>query len=97
MFTDTINCDEAKRLINEENGILVDVRSPMEFAQGALPDALNVPLQSIQSAQETLERDRPLILYCVSGARTKMAKNYLESVGFENIHDVGSFRNYMSC
>ena len=97
MFSQNIGCEDAKQLLSEENGQLVDVRTPMEYAQGGLPEAVNVPLQSIQSANELLDRERPIILYCVSGARTRMAKSYLESMGFENVHDLGSFRNFMSC
>ncbi|MBT3198098.1 MAG: rhodanese-like domain-containing protein [Gammaproteobacteria bacterium] len=97
MFSQNIGCEDAKQLLSEENGQLVDVRTPMEYAQGCLPEAVNVPLQSIQSANELLDRERPIILYCVSGARTRMAKSYLESMGFENVHDLGSFRNFMSC
>lgn len=97
MFAQNISCEDAHKLLNEENGQLVDVRTPMEYSQGCLPEAINVPLQSIQSAADLLDRERPVILYCVSGARTRMAKSYLESMGFNNVHDLGSFRNYMSC
>ncbi len=97
MFAQNISCEDAKQLIKDASGQLVDVRSPMEFAQGALPDAINVPLQSIQVAQDLLNKELPIILYCVTGARTRMAKTYLESMGFENVHDLGSFRNYISC
>ncbi|HIJ21818.1 MAG: rhodanese-like domain-containing protein [Gammaproteobacteria bacterium] len=97
MFSQNISCENAKQLLNEEQGQLVDVRTPMEYAQGALPNAINVPLQAIQSATELLDQERPIILYCVSGARTRMAKSYLESMGFEDVHDLGSFRNFLSC
>ncbi len=92
-----ISCEEAHRLLKEEEGQLVDVRSPMEFAQGSLPNAINVPLQSIQSAASVLDRERPIVLYCVTGTRTRMAKSYLESMGFDQVHDLGSFRNFMNC
>ncbi len=97
MFSQNISCEDAQRMIKDEDGQLVDVRSPMEYAQGCLPDAVNVPLQSIQVAEDMLDKERPIVLYCVTGARTRMAKTYLESMGFDNVHDLGSFRNYMSC
>ncbi len=97
MFSMNISCEDAHRLLKEEDGQLVDVRTPMEYAQGCLPNAVNVPLQSIQSAVDILDRERPIILYCVTGTRTRMAKGYLESMGFDDVHDLGSFRNYMSC
>lgn len=97
MFAQNISCEDAQQLLKEQDGQLVDVRTPMEYAQGCLPDAINVPLQSIQTAADILDKERPIILYCVSGARTRMAKSYLESMGFDQVHDLGSFRNYMSC
>jgi phage shock protein E len=96
MFSQNISCEDAQQLLKESNGQLVDVRTPMEYAQGCLPEAVNVPLQSIQTAADVLDKQRPVILYCVSGARTRMAKSYLESMGFEDVHDLGSFRNYMN-
>jgi len=97
MFPQNISCEDAQRLLKEENGQLVDVRSPMEYAQGSLPNAVNVPLQTIHVANDLLEKRRPIILYCVTGTRTRMAKTYLDAMGFENEHDLGSFRNYMRC
>jgi phage shock protein E len=97
MFSQNISCEDAQQLLKESNGQLVDVRTPMEYAQGCLPEAVNVPLQSIQTAADVLDKQRPVILYGVSGARTRMAKSYLESMGFEDVHDLGSFRNYMNC
>lgn len=73
---------------------LVDVRSSAEFARGALPNAINLPLQAIMSADRVINRDKAIILYCVTGARSSTAKNYLTQMGFENVYDLGSFRNY---
>ncbi len=97
MLFDNVSCEEAKRLLEEEEAQLVDVRTPQEFAQGALPNAISVPLQTIQSAEESLDKSKPIILYCVTGTRTRMAKRYLEMMGFDQVHDLGSFRNYLTC
>lgn len=90
----TISGDVAKKMISEDNAQLVDVRSPMEFMQGALPDAVNIPVQSIQSATQHLDPELPVILYCRSGARTRTAKMALENFGFNKVHDLGSYQNY---
>jgi len=97
MFSENISCEDAKDLLANHQGQLVDVRSQAEYAQGALPDAINVPLQAIQSASEALDKAKPVILYCVSGTRTRMAKMQLDTLGFEHVHDLGSFKNYLSC
>jgi phage shock protein E len=97
MYPDNISCEDAKRLLAEEAGQLVDVRTEAEFMQGALPEAINVPLQKIFTAEQILDKSKPVILYCVTGTRTRMAKSQLELVGFRNVHDLGSFRNFLSC
>lgn len=73
---------------------LVDVRSSAEFSQGALPNAINLPLQSIVDAENFLDKNKVIILYCVTGARSSTAKNYLTEMGFKDVKDLGSFKNY---
>lgn len=92
MFNAFTGNDACKLLA--EGAQLVDVRSSAEFARGALPDAINLPLQAIMSADRVIDKDKPIILYCVTGARSSTAKNYLVQMGFEKVHDLGSFRNY---
>ena len=48
--------------------ILIDVREDVEFASGHIPDAVNVPLSIIESAD--LPKDQPLFLYCFRGIGT---------------------------
>ena len=97
MFSETIDCETAKDLINNQQAQLVDVRSKLEFAQGALPNAINVPLQTLIDDSEVLDKTKPVVLYCVTGTRTKMAKLQLDTLGFEQVYDLGSFRNYLQC
>jgi phage shock protein E len=92
MFNSFTGNDACKLLT--EGAQLVDVRSSAEFSRGALPNAINLPLQSIMSAKNVLDIDKAVILYCVTGARSSTAKNYLVQMGFEQVHDLGSFRNY---
>ncbi len=80
--------------ILKNGGKLVDVRSVEEYDRGCLPNAINLPLQSIMTADNMFSKDEYLVLYCVSGARTASAKRYLEQMGYKNIYDLGSFKNY---
>ena len=92
MFNSFSGEDACKLLANGAQ--LVDVRSDSEFAQGALPNAVNLPLQSIMNAKSVLDADKAIVLYCVTGARSSTAKNYLVQMGFNDVNDLGSFRNY---
>ena len=91
-----ISCTKARELLNQ-GAQLVDVRSQMEFQRGALPGAVNVPLEVINGAHQHLDSDRPVILYCVTGRRSGHAKMLLQSMGYESVHNLGSFRNFHSC
>jgi NADPH-dependent 2,4-dienoyl-CoA reductase/sulfur reductase-like enzyme/rhodanese-related sulfurtransferase len=61
---------------------LVDVREADEFAAGAVPGAVNVPLSRLRDAIDELPRDRELWLYCLSGKRSYDAARALDQLGF---------------
>ncbi|SHE21089.1 Phage shock protein E [Bathymodiolus brooksi thiotrophic gill symbiont] len=92
MFNSFSGNDACKLLA--DGAQLVDVRSSNEFSQGALPNAINLPLQSIMNAKNILDENKAIILYCVTGMRSSTAKNYLVKMGFNNVNDLGSFKNY---
>jgi phage shock protein E len=90
-MTYEIKCDELRRMV-ERDGVLIDVRSNYEFSQGALKHAVNVPIESIPYYAEQMDRNKPVMLYCLSGARADMVKRFLESIGFDNVHNLGGIR-----
>jgi len=73
---------------------LVDVREPEEFAEGHLPGAVNIPrgllefevdghpAVNYQTAEALSHRERPVILYCLSGGRSALAAEALKRLGF---------------
>ena len=91
-----IECPKAREMV--ANGAqLVDVRSPQEYGMGAIPGSLNVPLQAIESAEQHLDKSKPVIVFCGSGMRSEQAKGVLAQLGFGSVHNLGSINNYMSC
>lgn len=85
----------AARAALARGGRLVDVRSPGEFAAHHAPGAINVPVGDITAGRTKAvgPKDKPVILYCASGARSAMAAGALRRSGYTEIHDVGPFRN----
>lgn len=69
---------------NQENWALVDVRSPGEFAAGHVPGSINVPLDRLEQELAVLfpDKDKPLLVYCLSGARSGMAVQWLQQIGY---------------
>ncbi|MBC7172924.1 MAG: rhodanese-like domain-containing protein [Polyangiaceae bacterium] len=80
---------DARRLV-DEGALLLDVRTREEFAAGHLPGAINVPVQELSARiGEVGPKDRPIVVYCRSGARSGSAARMLGGAGFSVIHDLG--------
>jgi rhodanese-related sulfurtransferase len=95
-MTPFISGTEARKLVEEHNATLVDVRNPHEFAAGAIPGAINMPLHVFPLRHAELDMSKPIVVYCLSGARSAQAHNFLRTAGFENVSNVGNPQNYMN-
>jgi rhodanese-related sulfurtransferase len=71
------------RLSKGEELLLLDVRTPSEVAQGALPNALHIPMAVIPVRSNELPKDREIVVYCRSGARSYHTCQFLAQQGFE--------------
>lgn len=90
------SCDQVRQLL-DGGAQLLDVRTPMEFMQGALPGAVNIPVQALGSALDILDPGRPVLVYCRSGQRSAYGKMWLQSMGFGEVHDLGAGGFYVDC
>lgn len=78
--------------------VIIDVRSPQEFAAGHLEGAINIPYDQIQQrigSIEGLEKTSELLLYCQSGARSAVACSLLGQLGFKRAVNGGSLRTLL--
>ena len=91
-----ISCEHLQEFL-EKGAQLIDVRSTMEFSQGAINGAVNLPINSIQQSIDEIDKTKPVLLYCRSGARSGMVKNFLESLGFQDVYNIGSYSRYAFC
>lgn len=69
--------------------ILVDVRTPEEFRGGAIPTAVNIPVDQITDKPPTQDKGALIIVYCRSGSRSAMAASMLKRSGYTNVVDFG--------
>jgi rhodanese-related sulfurtransferase len=67
---------------------LIDVRSPAEVAQGAIPGALNIPLHLLPMRVQDIPGDKETIIYCRSGARSAQACAFLTAQGKSNVFNL---------
>lgn len=72
---------------NSNNVVIVDVRTPEEFQQGHVPNAINVPLSNIIDNPDilTFSKEKPIVLYCRSGYRAGKAAEALQKYGYTNL------------
>ena len=92
-----ISIDEAQRIMREQTGyIILDVRRPDEFAEKHIPDAINVALESIGTAEipELPDKDQLILVYCRSGRRSKEASQKLVELGYTNIVEFGGILDW---
>lgn len=81
---------EARALV-ASGALLLDVRTPAEFAKDGVPAAKNVPYDEIEArAGELQPKDRPVVVYCRSGNRSAIAARSLQRLGFTRVHDLGA-------
>lgn len=78
--------------------IIVDVRTPQEFRSGAVPNAVNIPLDELMQRYEELgnNADREIIVYCASGARSAYAQRMLMQIGYSNVKNGGGLHSMMA-
>jgi len=77
----------------KRGAIIVDVRSAAEYERGHLSQAYNMPVEEVGVLlpQKVRDRDRPILVHCQSGIRSKKAKDRLTGIGYTNVHDMGSY------
>ena len=84
------NAAEAIRLLNRENGVVVDVCEPKEFSAGHVPNAINLPLSSLKDRLRDLEKhkNKPIIVSCRSGNRSLKGAVILRKHGFATVYNL---------
>ena len=89
--------DEAQKMMESETGyLIVDVRTPQEYAEGHIPHAINVPLDTIGTnpPAELPDKAQMIFVYCRSGARSMTASNKLAQMGYTNIVEMGGIKDW---
>lgn len=73
----------------QDNHILIDVRTPGEFAQGHIPGARNVPLDELSAqALADIAQEQTVIVSCRSGSRSNIGAKKLIAAGYTNVHNL---------
>lgn len=94
----TEEAETAEEVQDVTSAIVVDVRTPEEFRSGAVPNAINIPLDELMMRYEELgsNADRDITVYCASGARSAYAQRMLAQMGYNNVKNGGGLHSMMA-
>ena len=73
--------------------MVLDVRTPEEFAEGHIANAVNIPFEQVaeEFAKRGIAKDAPVVLYCHSGRRSSIATKALVAAGYTQTYDGGGY------
>ncbi len=79
----------------EQGAMIVDVRTPEEFAEGHLANAINIPFEQIaeEFTKRNIDKDQSVVLYCRSGRRSGIAQESLIKLGYSNTYNGGGYQS----
>lgn len=82
--------DFDKKLKESKEAYLIDVRTPGEYAQGHLANALSIDIykDDFRSRVSKLDKTKPVFVYCKAGSRSSSAVDIMEDLGFKEIYDL---------
>ncbi|MCH4551396.1 rhodanese-like domain-containing protein [Aestuariibaculum lutulentum] len=81
----------AEQLANDDNAVVLDVRTDGEVAEGVIPNAIHIDIfkgQGFIYALEELDKSKNYYVYCRSGNRSGQACSIMEQLGFENAYNL---------
>jgi molybdopterin/thiamine biosynthesis adenylyltransferase/rhodanese-related sulfurtransferase len=82
-----IDTAEAQQKIESGGVLVLDVREPDEYEQGALPAVLHIPRGHLEAQIEgrATDREQPIVVYCAGGVRSAFAARTLQELGYTNV------------
>jgi rhodanese-related sulfurtransferase/rubrerythrin len=96
----SIDSNQARDYLKEKSAdevTILDVRQPNEYASGHIPGARSIPLPELTDQMQQIDPGKPIVVYCASGGRGRMAAQLLSGQGFSDIINVaGGFNLWTS-
>ena len=92
-----VTAEEAIALMEKESGyIILDVRTAQEYSEKHIPDAVNIPNESIgaEDLPALPDKNQLILVYCRSGNRSKQASEKLAALGYTNIVEFGGINSW---
>ena len=91
-----ISQEEARKRMEEEDCVILDVRTEEEFNEGHIPDAVCLPAETIgsEAPAQLPDKDQVILIYCRTGIRAAGAAEQLAKLGYTNVYEFGGIVNW---
>lgn len=76
--------------------LLIDVRTPEEFASGHIQNAVNISVETLQARLDEVPRGTPVVVYCRTGNRSASAAQILIEGGYQPVYDLGGIQDWVA-
>ena len=92
-----VSMDDIVKIMEENKDyVIVDVRTPDEYKEGHIPNAINIPNETINETvyNKLKDKDQLILIYCRSGSRSRQAAYKMQKLGYTNLVDFGGIINW---
>jgi thiosulfate sulfurtransferase len=90
-----VDVQQAKKLVDQGNITIVDIRDPDSFEQGHIAHALSVNDRNIEEFISSTDKRKPILCYCYMGFSSQGACQYFKGQGFEKVYSMkGGFTEW---
>jgi phage shock protein E len=89
-----ISVNEFKEMVEKKPGVIIDVRTRVEYEQGHLTksdELIDFMSPDFRNKVSELDKDKTYYLYCRSGNRSGQAARIMKGMGFEQVYNIGGF------
>lgn len=89
-ISENVTVEEFSKLMNEHEGIILDVRTPEEFANGSIPEAVNINFydDNFKNKLQELDTTQAVYVYCAKGGRSSKSMKMLADMGFNRVYNL---------
>jgi rhodanese-related sulfurtransferase len=91
-----IGPQEYKQQFSQDDHLLIDVRTPEEYAGGHIPGSINISVETLADRLDEVPRDETLVVYCRTGNRSATAANILVENGYQPVYDLGGIQDWVA-
>ena len=92
-----VSMDDIVKIMDENKDyVIVDVRTPDEYKEGHIPNAINIPNETINETvyNKLKDKNQLILIYCRSGSRSRQAAYKMQKLGYTNLVDFGGIINW---